>query len=1038
MKLSRTLFALAAAAGLMPSAQAATVGITGYTNAFTTQPSSNDWSTLSFPPSSSTYVIDVAGIMASVQTNLATSITAQLNASNALPPNAVGPAVWSTNGYVQTRPTGNAYTLLKATLLNATGTNATSIRVNYLFSQPVVATEAVNGLVAFYSLTGEANSWTLIPQLSTNNPGTLTADVTLTAPWNDGSILYLLWVDDNGAPSPDTANQIDNFFVGVTGGSIAPPTVTLTAPTNGATFVQGATVALAASSGTLTTNVSFFVDNVLLSSDTTTPFTATLASCPLAAGPHTAYAVATANGASVASATNLFTLTANTAPTITLTNPVPGTVLVGTAVTNDASVLDDVGVTNVDFYLDGAKVYTRTAAPWHYCYNDSTVGTHTFHAVATDNCGLTTTSGTTSVIVTNPTPDYVIVLPNHSTWKYHATATAPPQDGNGSAWYQNIYEEDSSWTNGVAELGFGDNSPNGATADFYPESTLLPAGFVTYYFRTTFVVADPTQVSNLVVRLLRDDGAVVYVNGQSIWTNNFAAAQMANPITNSTLSAAAGDEGTVYQVFNASPGVLQPGVNHIAVEVHQTTTGSSDVSFDLMLWAQTYTPPSVAITSPTTNQVFGGGCAGLANVTVTAAASFFVYNVSFNLDGGGTLVATNTASPFSVVFANVPVGSHTVVATAMDTANNVVDSAPITFVVSPNQAPIIAITNTYSSGVTGLVYLVGSVVTNLLDVRDTDGTVTNVDWYVNGQLRVRIPTGNNWNTILLNDALAGTNELHAVAVDSCGVTNRSASVFVVATNPPAPVSVIVPNGSVWKYFNTNSAPANDGSGLIWFQPGYADTTWLSGAGELGGGDANHNADANNPETTVIDVGAASRFLAIYFRHEFTVSNPSQYTNLIVRLLRDDGAVVYLNGNPVYTNTMNAGPFTYNTLATAVTDDGIVYYAASVNPTNLVTGANLLAVEVHQDSATSSDLSFDLMLWGERNAQTPNLEIVNNLNGTCTLKWPNTGAFHVYFSNDLSVPRASWALQSGTPTLNGGVWELNVTIGLDNKFFDLRP
>ena len=132
----------------------------------------------------------------------------------------------------------------------------------------------------------------------------------------------------------------------------------------------------------------------------------------------------------------------------------------------------------------------------------------------------------------------------------------------------------------------------------------------------------------------------------------------------------------------------------------------------------------------------------------------------------------------------------------------------------------------------------------------------------------------------------------------------------------------------------------------------------------------------------------------------------------MRLLRDDGGVVYLNGNPVLTNNMNAGPFTYATLATAaIGDDGTVYVIGNVNPTNLVTGANTLAVEVHQDNTTSSDLSFDLMLWGEGSITPPPMSI-SLTGGNVQITWIGSG-FKLQHKNDLS-PSVSWQDVAGNP------------------------
>jgi hypothetical protein len=68
----------------------------------------------------------------------------------------------------------------------------------------------------YYSFTGAPQTWTQIPELSNqpddNTLGThaKTVTVELTATWTNGGRLYVLWVDDNGVNSPDTALEIDN------------------------------------------------------------------------------------------------------------------------------------------------------------------------------------------------------------------------------------------------------------------------------------------------------------------------------------------------------------------------------------------------------------------------------------------------------------------------------------------------------------------------------------------------------------------------------------------------------------------------------------------------------------------------------------------------------------------------------------------------------------------------------------------------------------------------------------------------------------
>src|SRR6185295_19382394 len=136
----------------------------------------------------------------------ATSVTAATLMDTGNPPALNGSAVWSSTGfYLQTRPTGNQATLLMCTLVNNIGFNAQSATISYDFAISTPATEEVDGVRAYYSLTGAPGSWTVIPNLTTNGAGRVSATVSVA--WNTGTPLYILWSDDNGSASPDTAFQ---------------------------------------------------------------------------------------------------------------------------------------------------------------------------------------------------------------------------------------------------------------------------------------------------------------------------------------------------------------------------------------------------------------------------------------------------------------------------------------------------------------------------------------------------------------------------------------------------------------------------------------------------------------------------------------------------------------------------------------------------------------------------------------------------------------------------------------------------------------
>lgn len=161
--------------------------------------------------------------------------------------------------------------------------------------------------------------------------------------------------------------------------------------------------------------------------------------------------------------------------------------------------------------------------------------------------------------------------------------------------------------------------------------------------------------------------------------------------------------------------------------------------------------------------------------------------------------------------------------------------------------------------------------------------------------------------------------------------------------------VLVPTGSTWKYLDNGSD-----QGTAWRSSAFSDVSWASGPAQLGYGDGD--------EATIVSFGpnSSAKYITTYFRRSFNVANASAYAAATVRVLRDDGAVVYVNGTEVFRSNMPGGSIGYQTLASSAIDDTALY-SASFSPSLLVDGANVVAVEVHQANATSSDVSFDLEL-----------------------------------------------------------------------------
>jgi hypothetical protein len=182
-------------------------------------------------------------------------------------------------------------------------------------------------------------------------------------------------------------------------------------------------------------------------------------------------------------------------------------------------------------------------------------------------------------------------------------------------------------------------------------------------------------------------------------------------------------------------------------------------------------------------------------------------------------------------------------------------------------------------------------------------------------------------------------------------------------NPGGITDTLITAGSTWKYLDDGSDQGTAQDGVRWFaNPAYDDSLWLEGPAELGYGDASEG----RPEATVVNSGPSRNFfITTYFRRTFNVNNASQYSGLNLRLVRDDGAVVYLNGVEVARSNMPAGAINFQTHASSAIGgtDEYTFSDFTIDASLLTNGNNVIAVEIHQSSATSSDISFDLELNG---------------------------------------------------------------------------
>ena len=191
-------------------------------------------------------------------------------------------------------------------------------------------------------------------------------------------------------------------------------------------------------------------------------------------------------------------------------------------------------------------------------------------------------------------------------------------------------------------------------------------------------------------------------------------------------------------------------------------------------------------------------------------------------------------------------------------------------------------------------------------------------------------------------------------------------------------STLVPVGALWRHLDDGSD-----TGTTWREPLFDDSAWAEGPAQLGYGDGD--------EATVVQSGPKdAHFVTTYFRHRFDVASASAVEKLTLSLLRDDGAVVYLNGAEVFRSNLPPGPIDALTLASSNVSSGGEddFHTSFVSPCLLSSGANVLGVEVHQASPTSADVSFDLSLVADASppvlARPPYLQRATR--GSMAVRW----------------------------------------------------
>lgn len=668
----------------------------------------------------------------------------------------------------------------------------------------------------------------------------------------------------------------------------------------------------------------------------------------------------------------------NPAPTVAITSPANGAVFsAGTSATVNANASDSNGsVTNVAFYLDGTNFLGNdTAAPYTASTGPLVEGSHTLTAVATDDEGASAVSLGISITVNSYAVTPVTLIASNSVWKYL-------DDGSdqGTAWSATAFD-DTTWLSGPAELGYGD-LPEGR-----PEATVLccsnaPTKFITYYFRKTFAVSDASTVSNLVLQLMRDDGAVVYLNGVEQWRDNMPAGAVTS-LTPAVAAVSGAAEATYFtNIFG--PTNLVSGNNVLAVEIHQNANTSSDVSFDLELVANTLNivlptntaAPHVVSQNPVRETTVGS----LTSIQVVFSEAVTNVNAGDLLVNGAP--ATGLSGGPAIYTFTFPQPAFGLVNITWAVGHGITDRDPAPLPFDGNAA-----TNIWSYNLSDVIAptvaarnpAAGAIITNLTSVNVTfSENVSGVnagDLLVNGTPASGLVANNGSNyTFTFSSPLPGTVSINWISAHGITDTSPSANAFNTNSaganwtyNLTVPSTALIASNSVWKYFKgltEASTPVQ-----AWRQIGFDDSAWASGATPFNYSTPYTDTYTNlatGPGTYLADMQGG--YQSVYLRSEFVLVNPSAVSNFIYKHQIDDGLVAWINGVEVLRVNMAASGTDPSFQPTGVgnANEPANVGAAYVFVTNtaalgaLVAGTNILAVQACNASlAGSSDFGFNL-------------------------------------------------------------------------------
>ena len=423
-------------------------------------------------------------------------------------------------------------------------------------------------------------------------------------------------------------------------------------------------------------------------------------------------------------------------------------------------------------------------------------------------------------------------------------------------------------------------------------NTALPTGHTNYYFRTKFVLSGSPQFTTVQLKPALADGAVFYLNGIEVLRLNLPAGN----ITATTLALTNVANPAYSGPYLLPSSALVSGTNVLAVEVHPAAAATNH----LFLAANLTLSVTNILVPPPTPLAFNELPAATNNPFWIELINYGTTNVNL---AGCVLARRGTGTDVNYVFPSQTLSPGGLAQVTQATLGFGVSAGDRLFLYGPN----------YSNVIDAVI-----------------APAVPQARYPNGQGAWANPAaltpGASNSFVFHRDVVINEILYHAPPLPAVPASFGTLTLLTITNS--------------WRY----SALGVD-LGTAWRAPGYNDSAWPTAPALFYYTPAALPAPKNTQLSPNSPAGAP--IITYYFRAPFLFSGQTNAGQFTLHPIVDDGAVYYLNGTEIFRQNMPNGTITY----TNFTSGGIATIGYSgpytVPVTNLVSGTNLFAVEVHQ-------------------------------------------------------------------------------------------